>query len=214
MQILQFQKAKDLLKEADILLFRHPRFPKLGWFVSRYTQSPYSHVGLYHKEKKDHYCVEFKEFIGSRVYPLEKYIDEGALIDVFRVFPEVTIPVVEEINTLKIKGFYNDTKKLKFTDEISKNITGDAIKLVEANTPYGWSVIWRIAKGFVPGLRLANGDKFIDNREKNIYVCSTLITYTYRKHYIDPVNFLADDYTKPGDIARSSIIKKIIEIRK
>lgn len=213
MMTLGLREASNVLKEADVLLFRHPPFPKLGWFIAKYSQSPYSHAGLYSRELGKDCCIEFREFIGSRKYSLKRYIEEGAEIDVFRVVPEITIPLIKYIDLPSLKGFYNFPKKLKFTTETAHKITDRAKELVKENTPYGWDIIWKMAKSFIPGLRLANGDKYIDGIDKNIYVCSTLITYTYRKYYMDPVNFLADDYTKPGDIARSAIMTKLCEIR-
>jgi hypothetical protein len=76
---------------------------------------------------------------------------------------------------------------------------------------YIYLTILQMLKAYITFLRL--GRKIVKNGEPVTakFVCSTLITYAYRKHYIDPVPFLSDEYTSPGDLARSGLFSQLFE---
>ena len=101
-----YKNAKPLIKEADVLLFKAGKLFKnpVGWTIGAYTRSPYSHTGLAHWENGELYCLEFREFEGSRMYPMDKYIQEGANIDIFRSVKSFVIPKMEN-DQLTYEGY-------------------------------------------------------------------------------------------------------------
>ena len=203
---LEYDRYKYLIKEADVLLFRTTKFPNFGWWIGKYTKSPYSHAALASWYDADVMCLEFREFAGSRVYPLTEYLKEGSKIDVFRACTKITFPVVND----QQKPF-EDFHTINMDDGVRHDITNIAKKLM--GLKYSKWVIWQLAKTFMPFIRLGhkintkNGD--IDNTK---FVCSTLVSYSYRLNYADPVPFLSDAYTTPGDLARSLLFQKIFQI--
>lgn len=175
------------LKDADILLFRSRPFPALSWFVSLYTFSKYSHVGL---ATKNGWVYEFKEFVGSRFIPISFYIRQGYVIDVYRCANEI----------------YFDDQAFILTDQDRKNILETAENLI--GRPYGWRNVIKIIQSYTPILRLATNKKKKDISDKTaVYVCSTLVSYAYRINFMDLCPFIADDYTSPGDISRSPLLQ-------
>jgi hypothetical protein len=70
--------------------------------------------------------------------------------------------------------------------------------------PYGWNIIFKLSKAYLPFARLAEGN-MKDDSGSDIFVCSTAVAYAYRKYYIDPVPYLADNSVKPADLARSAL---------
>lgn len=205
--MIPYNECKYIIKDADILLFRGSKFPGVGWFIAKYSQSPYSHAALAYWENEELYCLEFREFKGARKYLLQDYIDkEPGRIDVFRACTRLEIPtLVDEDNPYVGDAIYN------FTNNVSKKIVQDALQLIENHEEYAYQIIWRMGKNYLPFLRLFQPAPCNDNNGK-LYVCSTLVTKTYRKNFIDPVPFLADEFTKPGDLAKSSIFRKLFTI--
>ena len=200
-----------LIKEADILLFHAPKqWWKLGYWISKFTASPYSHVALAHWDNNRLYCVEFREFIGSRCELLKLRIDEGFQIDVYRVDTEVNMPYIEQVKTFDGKvAFRYNVRVMAFTQDKANCITMEAKKLI--GRKYGWSVIWSIIKTFIPGLRV-----FVDKEKETkveAYVCSTLIAKTYHRCYADLVPFISDALTTPSDIARSAYLNYLFTIK-
>jgi hypothetical protein len=176
------------LKEGDILLFRHKGL--FGWLVSKYSASDYSHVGIVHVIDGEYYCLEFREFIGCRMYSLKEYIKENCgRIDVFR--PAASIQ-------------FNGTS-ISFNEEVAGKITAHAKTYV--GQKYSWYTIFFLLQQYVPFFRLLIRQSYIDNIDPKYFVCSTLVAYLYRIYYLDLVSYLSDSFTKPGDIARSPILK-------
>src|SRR5690606_1406219 len=135
-----------LLQEADILLFRSKGFPSIGWIISTYTGGPHSHVALAHKDYKSWFCVEQREFRGGRSVLLESQLHHK--IDVYRVSPHIYYPEISsDINWVSSS----------FNDKIAHSITETALSLT--GSPYGWSNIWNIAKGYAPFFRLLRRSK-------------------------------------------------------
>lgn len=206
---IPFKTAKFLIQDADVLLFRTSgRMNTISWWIRKYTRSPYSHAGLAHWEDDELLCLEFREFEGSREYPIAKYLEQGQCIDVFRAASRVEVPYVDasfpEYPEIRYKTH-------EFTDKTASNIISTAHELLGRR--YGWWNIWQFAKLYMPFIRLGQNI----NRKNGIgaeqeFVCSTLVTYSYRIHYIDPVPYVADSYTSPGDLARSELFSKMFEI--
>jgi len=205
---IPYSQGKQLIKEADVLLFRATKFPGVGWWIGKYTRSTYSHTGLAHWENDQLYCVEFREFIGSRKYPMDDYINEvdGRGIDVFRSLDTVIAPCLIPSDPPKLCH-----KEYNFTADVAECITNTALKLI--GKKYSYWTIWQMFKTYVPFIRLRT--KVVKNGELDPtkFVCSTLVTYAYRTNFIDPVPFLSDGYTSPGDLGRSGLFSYLFTIK-
>lgn len=206
---IPYEQAKGLIKEADVLLFKADKFPRVGWWIGSYTKSPYSHAGLAHWQNNELYVIEFREFAGSRMYPLGKYLNENRAVDVFRSANTIIRPII--LQDSFDDEYYLVFEEHVFTTDIAKAITDTAIKLL--GHKYSYWTIWQMFKTYIPFIRL--GRKVVKNGEPETkdFVCSTLVTYTYRKHFQDPVPFLSDGYTSPGDLARSGLFSYIFSIK-
>lgn len=205
MVALSYSKCQHLIKDADILLFKCGKFPCFGWWISKYTRSPYSHVAMAHRVEDEILCLEFREFKGSREYPLINYINEGCKIDVFRCVSSINYPEIMLYPSIQVYDTYH-----RLSNNIKNKIIHTAKSLM--NKPYSWWTIWTLAKYFIPFIRLRQ--PICKNGEVNPsdFVCSTLISYSYRVNFLDPVPFLADNQTTPGDLARSPLFYKLFEI--
>ena len=64
MNPIKYGRAKELIQEGDILLFRGSGI--IGFLIKRYTAGVHSHVALAHKDGNILECVEFREFMGGR----------------------------------------------------------------------------------------------------------------------------------------------------
>lgn len=187
---------EHLIDEADILLFRHKPFPHWGWWVAKYSNTPYNHVGLAHWIDNELYIVQFHLF-GKRVSPireeLKKYPNN---IDVYKPVRQITIPV-----TIDDKLNY---KTINLSQNTREKIISEALELIKYN--YSLRIIISFFASYTPFLRM-----WINKNRKNglnkDFVCSTLIVYLYRKHFLDPCPYLSDFYTQPGDIARSPLFQ-------
>lgn len=199
--LISYKDAKKYIKEADVLLFRQPGFPSVGFWITRYTGGEHSHVGLAHWDNGELECVEQREFVGGRSIDMDEYIkgNEGK-IDVYRASPVI----YKHKGEILSDGSYNSMWKDYYLDEKTKlAIVRRAQKITGQN--YGWDSIWGIFKGYAPGFRLLRKNKNGDDKVSKAYVCSTVITYSYRMEYKDPCPNLPDDRTTPADIAQSSL---------
>lgn len=204
--VLDYDTAKPLIRNADILLFKAKKFPGVGWWIGKYTHSPYSHAALAHVHKDDTYCLEFREFKGSRQYELDKYVEEGNKIDVFRCVDTIIYPRLINSDNPNIKYVeYN------FDSDVANKIIYTALQLI--GQPYSYWTIWQMFKTYIPLIRLRGRVVKNGEPEPKNFVCSTLVTYTYRKNFLDPIPFLSDSYTTPGDLARSGLFSYIFSIK-
>jgi hypothetical protein len=203
---INYYRYKHLIETADLLLFKPKPFPSVGWVISKYTDSQYSHAALADWRDNDVVCLEFREFCGSRVFPLSEYLKMGYVIDVFRACSKIIFPTIINVNhpfeSIETKIFDRQTKE---------NIVNTAYSLI--GKKYSWWTIWQLAKTYMPFIRLGQ-IKSAKNGEPNSqkFVCSTLVSYAYRINYIDPVPFLSDSYTTPGDLSRSTLFTKLFQI--
>lgn len=194
---------KKYVKNADVLLFRSPKFPKIGWFISQLSFGKYSHVGLAKWENEELYCIEFREFRKSRKYPIKKYIDEGAIIDVFRVSPlikKVTFdPIIEQTK--------EKTYRFDKINVIKILMRADFM----VGRKYAWSSIKNIWFTYMPLVRWFVNNNTTEKNSKN-HMCASFVSYLLRKYYVDPCEFLTDSYTKPSDLARSTILNYLFTL--
>lgn len=206
--MLTLEQAKLLIQEGDVLLFRSPPFPAIGWWITRYTGGLYSHVGLAHWDNQVLYCVEQREFLGGRSVTLESQIkDNPGRIDVFRAKPKVFYPTVH-MDSDKPKVVY-ETRNLTY--EVKRQVVETGLRMT--GDSYGWQNIWGIFKGYAPFARIIlNKPPIDDSVDSHAYVCSTLVAHSYRKHYSDPCPNLNDDRTTPDDISRSALFDYLFTI--
>lgn len=206
--VLSYKKYKGLIKDADVLLFQHGKFPCMGWWIGKYTNSPYSHAALAHRKNGEIECLEFRELRGARPYPLEQYIADGYKIDVFRAVTVFEHPVLEYTHN---KDYYVTYHTHVFNTKVAESIIQTANELMGIH--YGWTTIFKFWKTYIPLLRFKHNHKTDDDwHDSHAFVCSTLITYCYRKHFCDPVPFLSDRFTSPGDLARSELFWKLFTL--
>lgn len=204
---LNYAYCRSLINDADVLLFQPSGI--IGSLISRYTNSPYSHAALAYWNAGRLYALEFREFKGSRQYLLSSYIEEGDKIDVFRPVKRFDMPYLTKDESFnKPCVLY---KQMDFTPSVAHSITKTALDLI--GIKYSWWNIVKMAGTYIPFIRLHRFHKTDDHYFKtHSFVCSTLVTFSYRKNFIDPVPFLADRYTTPGDLARSAMFYKLFEI--
>lgn len=197
-----FDTASHLLQDGDLILFRRPPFPKLGWWVGKYTFSPYSHVGVLNWWEGEWHCCEFREFVGSRNLPLKSYLEEkNYTVDLYRASPVCYIPIVED-EGVREKAIHLYKWRLQCIVESARSLVGRG---------YGWRNIIKMMTAFTPFIRLWS-NRYHNGTEPEVFVCSTLATYVYRKCYSDPNPFLSDDHVSPADLARSSLFRYICTI--
>ncbi len=202
MNLVSLEEALTKIKEADVLLYRAEPFPKVGWWIANYTGGIHSHVGLAHKDRDDWYCVEQKEFRGGRSIWLPNAVSRNpGRIDVYRVVPTIYDP------------FFNGEIKWipkNFDEDIAHKVTRTALQIT--GNSYGWKNVYNICKGYAPFFRLLRDDK-PDEEISQAYVCSTVVSYSYRLWYQDPCPHISDERTTPADIARSAILKYLFTIQ-
>ncbi len=191
------------VKDADILLFKAPSFPKIGWFIATLSFSKYSHVGIAKIELGELYCIEFREFKRSRKYKVSDYLKEGAEIDVFRISPSVKqLEFDPDTDTVRVKKYI-------FDQNVVNHILYHAEDMI--GRKYSWSAIKDMVFTLLPFIRMFRSSNIGEKNGKN-HVCSTFVSYLIRRYYVDPCQFLPDSYTKPGDLARSNIINYLFTL--
>lgn len=204
MKELRYSEAKHLLKDGDVLLFRAGDWKSVGWWITVYTGGIHSHVAMV-KINGNIMCVEQREFKGGRSVDLERQVKiNSGKIDVYRAASKVTVPNFDgEKITLVEKEFTND---------IAKKITDDASALT--GSEYGWKNIWKMFRAYAPLIRLWRRKKQIEQEVENVeaFVCSTLVAWTYRRHYMDPCPNIPDEFTNPADIASSSLFNYLFTL--
>lgn len=194
---MPWKHATNHLEEGDVLLFRAGGFPSIGWGITVYTGGIHSHVALAHKDRDTWYCVEQREFKGGRSINLYSQVRDS-VIDVYRPNKYVYVPTVHDDGD----EFSIEWERKHFSNEVAHDVTKIALDIT--GQKYGWKNIWEIAKCYLPGFRLWRKPK-PDSDIARAYVCSTLVTYSYRKAYIDPCPNLSDSRTTPADIAQSAL---------
>ena len=190
------QAGDDLrrIKEADVLLFRGEGL--MSWLIKRYGGGTHSHAAMAHWDGDNLECVEFREFKGGRAVAMKSQVETHPdNIDVFRAAKQIR------------HGENNYT----LTDVTAEAIT-DTMKEI-TGLDYGWKNFWKLAKHYAPFFRLAE-QNMKDEEPNEVFVCSTAVTYAYRKNYIDPTPYLADSATTPADLARSALFSYQFTIQK
>lgn len=209
---INFDKAKLLIEEGDILLFRGT-----GWasyFIRKAVHGKYSHVGICsftngNKEKSILECVEFREgsFLasffnknaggGGRAVNLKIQVENNpGLIDVYR-----PVPYFASWEFDAAKNMCNLSRRKyngKLVTRTMRQMTG---------LPYGWKrIIWMAKRNLSLVSLFYSSDDLVDDTLKDIIypVCSTAIAYSFSKNGYDLIPNRSDEFTQPSDIANSS----------
>ena len=200
---IPLSRAYSLIEDCDVVLFRRPvSFLSVGWWIGLYTGSVYSHVALAFKEDGINRVIEFREFKGCRTKDLSEYISEKAVIDIYRLPKSVNLPY-----TLVPPGTDDDLQPktdyviLTFNDRVKKTILAEAKSFV--GQPYGYINIFRIFLALFPFIRFFYTKNDINRRPKH-WVCSTLIAYSIRRHWLDLNPNINDCMVSPSDISNAS----------
>lgn len=204
---LSYDSAIKHIRTGDVLLFKAPPFPSIGWAITKYTGGAHSHVGLAKKDGKHCYCVEQREFKGGRMVNLEtQVIANPGRIDVYRAKDSV----VGANSGFSDGMFFVENEKYQFTEAVADAIIDSGLELT--GTKYGWANIWNIFKGYAPFFRFIYQRKNGDDELTEAYVCSTLVAYAYRVNYLDLCPNIKDARTTPADIAQSGLLDYLFTI--
>ncbi len=209
MILIKYSDAVHYLEEADVLMFRPNTI--LGKLIAIYGGGLHSHTGLASWNGNLVECVEFREWKGGRTVNLWSQVrDFPGLIDVYRPAKSVELPNLY-IGQSQTNG-NRSIKYLKYdlTDEKKRDITNTARELT--GNDYGWGIICKLFFRYLPFFRLRNRAETIDSDFSDIFVCSTLVSYAYRQHFVDLTPNLNDQYTVPSDISRSSMLSYLFTL--
>ena len=206
-QYIPFTKARNLIEEGDVLLYRNSGF--IPYLIKAATQGPYTHVGLaswvYDKTGSQSYleCVEFREWKGGRAVNLAQQVRfYNRQIDVYRA----TSPFCDlsfKGGEIKKKNIFLKGRKIT---NCLRSITG---------IPYGWRRIWWLGKHHFIGTRLWLPEESHDDELKNevVYpVCSTVVAHCYHANFTDLIHNRSNSRTEPSDIARSPILNYLFTL--
>mgnify|MGYP002624773077 FL=1 len=215
--IVPYLNAIEVMEDADVLLYRGGNFPSFGWWIKKYTGGIHSHAALYHKNSTPT-VIEFREFKGSRMSSLQQHSNDT--IDVFRLSQNYHNYIYSnepwQVSLCNISGEDSGSCSiLNNTTYLSKQIRQDIVETAKSLTglPYGWKIIGKIGLSYLPLVRLLYPQPKVDkNGNKDIFVCSTFVSYCIRQHYVDLVPFLPDILTKPSDLARSPLLHYLFTI--
>jgi len=219
------QKLEDVkiyINEGDVLLFRGKTFKSS--LIGSSTETSYSHVGIAswvngNANSKEGIleCVEFKE--GSLVSNLLGIRGGGGgrSINLYQIIKKYTGQIdVYRPNPIFYNGIFDDEKKEFIFSE--KPFDGKAVTTIMrkmTGLPYGWKRIWWMFRHKLLLYRLF-GDKkklMTDELEDMVYpVCSTSVSYSFNKSEFDLVKNRSDEWTEPGDIAKSSGINYLFTV--
>lgn len=208
-----YQEIKDKIQEGDVLLFRGK-----GWIsnlIGSSTETPYTHVGVAswingsaNTKEGILECVEFREGSmiagifggagagGGRSINLYQAVKKHpGCIDVYRPDP-----------TFFTYRFDHEKKEFILTE---KDFDGKAVTRIMrqmTGLPYGWRRIWWIFQHKLLSYRLfSKKDNLVcDTLDDIIYpICSTAVSYAFNVNGFDLVNNRSDEWTEPGDLAKS-----------
>ena len=203
---IPIDKAGHLLSDADILLFRAPKYIfNTGWCIARHNLGIHTHIAMANKVNKEWYSVEFREFPLSRNIPLKQQFEERPHleIDVYRVSPLY---------------YYYEFNPIKNQVELHKNqLTQTKVdKILEfcrslVGLSYSYKLIFNMMLAYIPGFRLIINRDYKENGPTG-FVCSTLIARSYRRYYVDLVNGITDEFTSPTDITRSKYLNYLFTL--
>jgi hypothetical protein len=204
---VKYDLAKNLLHEADVLLFREHGWPSY-FLIRKMDHSLYNHVGLASRHNGENSIwenIEFRGFTGGRTVSLEEMVKQKTgIIDVYRPVP------------YRIELSYNVTENKVIRKKINCNYKGVTCCMRKlTGMSYGWRRIWWMVQWYIPGLRLFYyTDKIIDDEVENISfpICSSSVPYSFSYNNFDLLKNRADGWMKPGDIALSPYLNYLFTL--
>jgi len=172
------------LRTADLLLFRGQSW--ISRLIAVGGRSKYSHAAKVDRLGSELYCVECRELKGGRIVTLASQVANYAgLIDVFSANPENKTGFDRAASAGYMRRF--------------------------AGQDYGWLAVYRAAFQHLPVIRLViDHDYELENGDRPGLPAFCSQACAMADHYgggIDPVANLADRFTLPGDLARSSFYR-------
>lgn len=166
------------IDDGDLLFFR-PNRRWLSRLIARFGRSDYSHVGMasWLVDRWEPFCLHMREWRGGAIQPLEEVCRHNQ-IDVYRVLATDS------------------------DEDLASDAVGAMLDIL--HYPYGWWSLLRVALHYVPFVRLFVRAVLFDTNGNTWPFCSEAVSRAWRRAGIDLVPNLADRYTEPGDLARSS----------
>lgn len=207
--ILPYKEVKAIINEGDILLFRGE-----GWIssiIGSQTDTTYSHVGVASWSNGDSNtdegileCVEFREGYGGRAVSLDNEVNRlPNQIDVYRPIPAFGKLV-----------FNPENKEILYTQQDFNGRTVTRIMRKMTGLPYGWKRIWWMTKNKLVFFRLFSKESLMSDKLQDIIypVCSTAVAYAFNYNDYDLVNNRSDEWSEPGDLAKSPRINYLFTL--
>lgn len=165
--------------------------------IKRFGKGRHSHAAMLFCEDGTWVTYEFREFKGWRRRTLAEQVAEFPdQIDVFRPLPALT---VNQEQQPRVWG----------EDRIGR---AHAVLKSWKGLPYGWGNIAKLCLHYLPIFRLMP-QEMTDEKETDVFVCSTAVCVALRKSYRDPVPNLADEMVTPTDLARSALLEYQFSIK-
>lgn len=211
--LLRYESAKEIINEGDVLLFRANSVA--GYLISRYGGGIHSHVALasWRGEPKRSLleCVEFREWKGGRTVSLHTQVAmNDECIDVYRPVSCLEYAIFDAPEGATNGQLAVKYKNQKYNYDTARAVTSTAREMT--GNPYGWDIIWELAKHYLPFYRLSNQD-VADDAAQRAFVCSTFVSYALRMHFTDVVLNLSDRRTVPADLARSPLLRYLFTLK-
>lgn len=205
--LIPYTKARSLIKEADILLYRGDSW--YSWFIKRASRGLYSHIALASWHNGDNGLLETVEFHGYR--------GGGVVTQMSRLFPKFSgqIDLYRPVDKYQTSIYNKDTHEIKGKEIrlCPKSVTRTMRSLT--GMPYGWKRIWWFIKSYAIGSRFFYNleDLTSDEIRDIIYpVCSTAVAYSFAVNGFDLIHEKSDEWTQPSDIAQSPLTSYLFTI--
>jgi len=202
---LPWDSAIDLIKEGDVLLFRTKSL--ISFFIQRFTQSPYSHVGLasWHNGGGILEILEFHLQTGGVARNLETISKNNPkIIDIYR-------PISSRFEqSYDLDQYKIVTKEIAYN---GKTVTNSMRKLTAL--PYSLAKIGLCLRGYAAILRFfTNFKKSTDDTPKpsTTHICSSAVAYCMNINEYDLVKNTTDIRTTPGSLSRSPLLNYLFTI--
>ena len=180
---LTWHEARPLIQDGDLLLFRGGGF--VSWMIGTAGRSKYTHAGRAAWWGNRLFCVEVRELKGGRAVTLSSqnklYPDQ---IDVFEAAPG---------------GHWSNYDRIAAVE----------FMLGLAGSDYGYWGVLKAAAYHLPFVRcFIDPATDVEDRKDTPPFCSEACAAADRiGGGVDPVPYLADRLTEPGDLARSPFYK-------
>jgi hypothetical protein len=169
------------VKTGDVLLYRRGR-TLMSWLIAGIGRSPYSHAAMIDRVGDSPLMLETRQWIGARVLSLRDEVLHGDTpIDVYRPVGSAAMAARQAAAYMwRLEG-----------------------------REYGWLALFRAALLRMPVLRLVLPAKWKQERGDLAPYCSMAVSAAYRSAGVDLVPNLADQFTEPGDLARSAMLQYV-----